>query len=133
MARAAERSLGTVAALLAVDLGVRCLGYGTMRRLLRCRRRPEDVRTLTGADRAAARRLAARVEGSSSLRVYRVPCLPRALLLERMLTARGLPARLRIGVRRTAGTVRAHAWVECADQVLDPDPLVERRFPTLTP
>ena len=170
MSRSSERGLGTSAALVAVDLTLRCFGYRAVRRILtgpRDRRsrlesvgrlggatRPEApagggeraaggapsrpgappaAATLEGADRATARRLAARVERSSSLGVYRVPCLPRALLLERMRTARGLPARLRIGVRRTGGSVRAHAWIECADLVLDPDPRVEERFPALTP
>lgn len=135
MSRSNESALGLSAALLAVDLALRCFGYRTVRRVLAVPpgRRGRPPVPLDEAHRAAARRLAARVERSSSLRVYRVPCLPRALLLERLIVSRGLPAHLRIGVRRDGAAVRAHAWVECADLVLDPDPRVERRFPALTP
>lgn len=165
MPRAPDRSLRTAAALLAVDLGLRCFGYGAMRRVLARGRRPPPEQSrartdrfapdsfqaasdpeaadrdagaagaiggLTEGDRARARRLAARVERSSSFRIYRVPCLARALLLERLLAARGLPARLCIGARRDGSALRAHAWVECGDLVLDSDPRVERRFPPLT-
>lgn len=133
MSRSGERRVGVSAVLLAVDLGLRCFGFAAVRRILargRSERAGMPTRT-SEADRATARRLAARVERSASFRVYRVPCLPRALLLERLLAARGLPARLRIGVRRDGSALRAHAWIECADQVLDPDPHVEERFAPL--
>lgn len=39
-------------------------------------------------------------------------CLPRALTLLRLLEEEGVPACLRIGVSRSAGPPRFHAWVE---------------------
>jgi hypothetical protein len=39
-------------------------------------------------------------------------CLTEALVGEILLTRRGFPARLRLGVAREAGELRAHAWVE---------------------
>lgn len=46
-------------------------------------------------------------------------CLPRALAAHILLTRFGLPADLRIGVRRNKdGTFQAHAWVESLNGVL---------------
>ena len=39
-------------------------------------------------------------------------CLTEALVGEILLSRRGFPARLRMGVAREAGELRAHAWVE---------------------
>jgi len=39
-------------------------------------------------------------------------CLPRALVLYRLLAGQGLAAELRIGVARHGGHFTAHAWVE---------------------
>jgi hypothetical protein len=39
-------------------------------------------------------------------------CLTRSLLLDWLLHRRGVPSRLRIGVRFTRGLLKAHAWVE---------------------
>lgn len=44
-------------------------------------------------------------------------CLPRALTIYVLLRRRGVPATLRIGVKRFP--FGAHAWVECLGEVLD--------------
>ena len=44
-------------------------------------------------------------------------CLPRALVIFMLLRCRGVPATLRIGVKRFP--FGAHAWVECLGEVLD--------------
>jgi hypothetical protein len=120
-----------------VDLGLRLLGLGRMRTLLsRWIREGAPAGTPPTSDAArlaGARELARRIERAAGFRVYRVPCLARALLLERLLARRGLPATLRIGVRRPgAGPLDAHAWVECGDLCLDPDPRVAERFAPLS-
>lgn len=46
------------------------------------------------------------------LRRWRATCLDRALAGYALLRARGEPARLVIGVDRTGGELRAHAWLE---------------------
>lgn len=160
MARPTERRLPgrlrTACTLLAVDAGLRLLGFARMRSLLTPRSRevapsgaspdtPSGAAAgtetgpapgaahgeLTDRERTLAQSLAHRVERAAGFRVYRVPCLPRALLVERWLGLRGLPAELRIGARRQGGAFGAHAWVACGDLVLDPDPGVEERFPPL--
>src|SRR2546425_2686623 len=45
-------------------------------------------------------------------------CLKKSLILFRMLRRRGIPAELRLGVRKLDGEVSAHAWVECEGRIL---------------
>ncbi|MEO8198815.1 MAG: lasso peptide biosynthesis B2 protein [Thermoanaerobaculia bacterium] len=59
-------------------------------------------------------------------------CLPRALALQRMLRRRGYSAVVRIGVRKVAGGVSAHAWVEVGGCALgEPEAIAERFLPLL--
>ena len=67
-------------------------------------------------------------------------CLPRAIALQRMLARRGIPATLRIGVRKApedaggARTIAAHAWVEVDGIALgEPEAIAERFLPLLPP
>ena len=46
-------------------------------------------------------------------------CLRRSLVLTALLRRRGLPATVRFGVRRQAGPLLAHAWVECDGALVD--------------
>jgi hypothetical protein len=48
-----------------------------------------------------------------------VRCLQTALVLHAVLRRRGIPAVVRIGVRRRETTVQGHAWVEVACWSLD--------------
>ena len=45
-------------------------------------------------------------------------CLIRALVAELLIDSKGGPTCLTIGVRRTAGTIAAHAWLERDDRVV---------------
>lgn len=47
----------------------------------------------------------------------RLDCLPRALTIFILLRSRGVPATLRVGVKRYP--FGAHAWVECLGEVLE--------------
>lgn len=44
--------------------------------------------------------------------LYPMTCLRRALTLQKMLAQRGISADLKIGVRKEAGQLSAHAWLE---------------------
>jgi Transglutaminase-like superfamily len=58
-------------------------------------------------------------------RIVRGPdcCLPRALLQFWLFSVRREPVTLLVGVRKEAGTLRSHAWVETPDgRVVDGDP-----------
>lgn len=45
-------------------------------------------------------------------------CLKKSLILLRLLRKRGIPAELRLGVRKVDGDFSAHAWIESAGRTL---------------
>lgn len=112
----ADRRLLVRAALwlLAVDVGLRTLGFSRLRRLL-ARGLPSgpaaDERS-PAVRSAEAERVARLVAAAARHHLYPVKCLTRSLVLWRLLALRGLPSELRIGVRKEERTLLAHAWVE---------------------
>ncbi len=122
---------GTAAAnafawLLVAEAGLRLLGLPRTRRLLAPRRQaagsppaPAEVERLVRLATGACRGL------------YPARCLPRALVLERLLLRRGAPAELRIGVRREDGRLAAHAWVEVDGRPVAEPEGIELRFAPL--
>ncbi len=124
--------------LLAVRAGLRLLPYLRLRALLAWGLPP----TTEAYDPAVARRSAWAVEVAAR-NTWPLPeahCLPRALVLERLLRARGFPAEIRIGVRPAGASgvgggitpgIDAHAWVECCGDVLGDSDDVSERFTTL--
>jgi hypothetical protein len=99
--------------LLLTAIGLRLLGLRRWQETLR--RWPwspplaaNDCHDLARLVRAAARRL----HGEHS-------CLPQALVLWWLLRGGGFAADLRIGVRKRAGQLEAHAWVEQQGKALD--------------
>jgi hypothetical protein len=73
-----------------------------------------------------AERTARLVAAAGRLGLWRGSCLERSLVLCCLLSRRGLPAELRIGVRVEAGRLAAHAWVEAGGLVVN-DHQGERR------
>ncbi len=63
---------------------------------------------------AYAERLKQLIELSSRLHLLHTTCLVKSFVLHRMLTRRGVPVQLRIGVGKSTIGVYAHAWVEMA-------------------
>lgn len=63
--------------------------------------------------------------------LHPMTCLPRSLALQALLRRHGIEADLRIGVRREAGELRAHAWVEQAGGPVGEPADVELRFQPL--
>ena len=81
------------------------------RRLLVGKRRAERA-TITGDQITWAMHHAQRV-------IPRSTCLPQAIAAEALLTRGGLPADLRIGVKKTPdGKLTAHAWVESNGRIV---------------
>jgi len=64
---------------------------------------------------------------------FRVACLPRALALQGLLRERGIPAELRIGVRKEGDLFQAHAWVEHQGVALSEPDRIDERFRALRP
>jgi hypothetical protein len=59
---------------------------------------------------------------------YPAGCLPQSLTLWWLLRRQGIASDLRIGVRKEAGRLEAHAWVEHRGLVLEENNDVCRRF-----
>lgn len=63
----------------------------------------------------------------------RVTCLPRSLVLCRMLRRAGYPAEVCLGVHRQGGAIEAHAWVQSAGHVVGDAADVAQKFTPLAP
>ena len=108
-----------------VELGLRWVGFDRLVRHLgrvRGSRRPW-VEAIDG-ERAA--RL---VESVSRLYPFNPTCLKKSLVLFWMFRRRGIPAELRIGVRKVDGKLEAHAWIEQGGRVLFDEDTASRYAP----
>jgi hypothetical protein len=68
------------------------------------------------------------VRAAAAAGVCRTTCLPRSLVLLALLRRHGANALLRIGARKQAGCMEAHAWVEVGSQRLDPSSAQDKDF-----
>ena len=60
--------------------------------------------------------------------IVRATCLEQSLVLWHLLQKQGIPAALRIGVRRSAEKFEAHAWVEYQGEALNQVELVHQHY-----
>ena len=111
-ARERRTALEAAAVLALVRLLVAVLPFARVMRLLGLRLADGGTAgTAAGAaDGAAARAVSAAVARASRNLPLRAVCLHQAAAAAVMLRRRGLPAEVRFGVARRAGTVEAHAW-----------------------
>jgi hypothetical protein len=121
--------------LTLVDLGLRLLSF---RRVIGRAQRPlGPAGQPTAPDVARAQQYAAWLFYASRFHPAQPQCLHRSLALHFWLRHDHLPSEVRIGVKKAAGTLAAHAWVECGGQVIDDAPdavqsftLIHRASPT---
>ena len=64
---------------------------------------------------------------------YRANCLKQSLVIWWLLQRHGVESTLRIGVRKNAAVLEAHAWVECLGQPLNDVPDIHQRFSPFAP
>lgn len=76
-----------------------------------------------------ARRAARMIAAASRHGLWRANCLEESLVLWWLLRRRAIRAELRIGVRKGASRVEAHAWVELDGLILNDSDDVNRRYP----
>ncbi|HYL45401.1 MAG TPA: lasso peptide biosynthesis B2 protein [Candidatus Limnocylindrales bacterium] len=118
-----ERSVALEAAgaLLATWLGLRLLGFRHWKNFL-ARLLPAKIASPGRAhsDIAVSARRISQLEMAAALNIpLRTNCLEQSLVLWWLLERRGIAAELRIGARKDAGHLEAHAWVELDGQVLN--------------
>ena len=97
--------------LLVVDLGLRVLPFRQVQKFVALARR--DARDLQADEASVAIRCQQRlVSIAGRYHLYPMRCLPRALVLHRLLGQCGITTVLRIGVHKEACQMSAHAWLE---------------------
>jgi hypothetical protein len=130
----ADRRVLLAAALWlpAVDLGLRTVGFARVRRWLGTGRSAGPPSApLSPERRAEAEAVARWVTVAARHHLWPMTCLRRALVIDRMLARRGIPAELSIGVRKGEEGFRAHAWIECGGRPLFEPEAVELRYASL--
>lgn len=87
---------------------------------------PKELADVEGGTSPAvlsrARTYASAIELASRHHIVRAQCLHRSLVLHGWLRREGLPSRLRIGVRKEGAELKAHAWVELGNEVVNDYP-----------
>lgn len=97
--------------LLAVDLGLRWMPFQQVVKWSEWDERFAH-RSRTGDVVGKIRRLSGLVRIAANHHLYPMTCLRQALALQRLLLMEGIASELRIGVRKDAGALDAHAWLE---------------------
>jgi transglutaminase-like putative cysteine protease len=113
-----------LALLLGVRVGLRALG---LQRVLATLDRRLTLAPAEGTDTDFLALRTARLVAVAA-RLAGGTCLARSIVLVSLLKRRGIPAELRIGVRKTEGGFEAHAWVEAAGTILNDGPDIAERF-----
>lgn len=84
--------------------------------------------TEAAADLDAALRMARLVDIANRKGLYEGNCLSRSLTLAQLLQRHGIAFDLKIGVRKNANKLEAHAWLECAGVPINDSADVGKRF-----
>lgn len=109
---------------------LRVLGFRRTQALLL----PASDSARARTDLPVAEALARIVHGAAPWSPLPANCLPRALVLCRLLRRQGLQAELRLGVGKPEGEFAAHAWVEHAGRALaEPEDNGQRFAPLVEP
>jgi Transglutaminase-like superfamily len=103
-----------IALVVPVEIGLRYRSIDSLvARLERRRRHPGSVARAVDVERAATV-----VDRLGSFYPLRATCLKKSLVLLGILRRRGVPAELRLGVRKVEGQFSAHAWIESDGRTL---------------
>ncbi len=68
------------------------------------------------------------VNGAARRGLFRANCLSRSLVVWRLLGRRGIASEVVIGAQVEQSEFRAHAWVECQQQVVNDRPDIAEQF-----
>ncbi|MBM4074536.1 MAG: lasso peptide biosynthesis B2 protein [Planctomycetes bacterium] len=113
--------LRTVCLLAMIGFALRLLGFKRVQNWLGVKPHSKKVAETGALSPLDAQRVGQIVAAAAQHGFYRATCLPRSLVLQRMLERFGYDSELRIGVRKSPlGKLEAHAWVE-----IDGRPLID--------
>jgi hypothetical protein len=98
--------------LAAIRIGLDLLSYARLRELLQPRGRPAGI-----VDPHYVGRVGWAIPRAAKF-VPRATCLTQAMAAQYLLSRRGCPATIRIGVGQSVGRFSAHAWLLCGDRVV---------------
>lgn len=125
--------LEAIGLLPLVAIGLRGLGftrfYGDAKRLAA----PQTGNTLIENAIPHARHTARLVQMAARHGLVHASCLEQSLALLWLLRREGIAGELRIGVRKEAGQLEAHAWVECLGFPLNESADVGQRYRQFDP
>jgi hypothetical protein len=110
--------------------GVHVFGFKRMRTFLAGMNAP--LLQVSESQKVDSERVARAVRTAARHGLVRGTCLSRSLLLWHMLRRRGIPAKIRFGVRPAGSGMQAHAWIEQQGRSLDHD-FDNRAFSDLKP
>ncbi len=128
---AVEKLLLTQAVILLPinALGLRVVGFYRWQALLAGALAKVEMQiSAPPEDLIAAQTLGRIVNIAAAYGVYQVQCLPRSMTLWWLLRRRKIVSELRIGVRKDADNLAAHAWVECGGEVINDRADVREHF-----
>ena len=128
---ALERGILIRALLLlpAIGLGLRIFGFKRVQAILTVSKTFDTCKLAPNVTLKIAVAVASVVSIAARRGFYRANCLPTSLVLEHLIQKQGIAADLRVGVRKVAGALEAHAWVEHYGQPLNDGMDVHERFP----
>ena len=111
--------------LLVFDLGLRTRPFPDLQAFAaRLAKRPAPLPEQT---ESMIRALKAAVDHARYNHLYPMTCLRRAFTLQKLLAQCGIAAELKIGVRKEAGQLSAHAWLEYQGKPLgEPERITEQ-------
>lgn len=110
-----------------VGFGIKCFGFRRFyKAIANFTSRKDRVQEREGIKQARA--IAKLVEIASRYGLYKPNCLQKSLLLWWLLQQRNIESELRIGVRKKAEVLEAHAWVEYQGCVLNDRSDVDQLF-----
>lgn len=112
----------------AIALGLRLFGLRRIQAALARGKPPVEAEAGIGIASLRAAGTARLVAAAARHGPYRASCLPVALTLGWLLRQQGIGTDLRLGVRKVAARLEAHAWIEHQGMPLIDTPEVHERF-----
>jgi hypothetical protein len=111
-----------------VWLALQLLGLRRLQAWLQTPSAAESNPIATHTQQVAAKHIAIVVNRAAQQPFVPATCLSRSLYLQWLLNRHGIASQVRIGIDKTTGVFKAHAWVECAGIPINDQPDIAKNF-----